>query len=102
VASFDNQTLVNGPGGVRHTDVVGTAVRDRRHPYCQCVSEVNAWLIALLFLFIVYKVVTKVVVGGLSLMRAGGYHYSILVMRFWFETTETKNRTHLNPIDENS
>jgi hypothetical protein len=46
-------------------------------------------------LFIVYKLVTKVVVGRLNLMRAGGYHYSILVMRFWFETAETKNRTHL-------
>jgi hypothetical protein len=47
-------------------------VRDRRHPYRQCVSEVNAWLIVLLFLSIVYKVVTRVEVGGLNLMRAGG------------------------------
>ena len=38
-------------------------------------------MIVLLFLFIVYKVVTKVVVGGLKLLRAGGYHYSILVKR---------------------
>jgi hypothetical protein len=46
--------------------------RDRHHPYRQCVSDVNAWLIVLLFLFIVYKLVTRVVVGGLNLMRAGG------------------------------
>jgi hypothetical protein len=39
-------------------------VRDRRHPYRQCVSEVNAWLIVWLFFNLVNMFVTRVVVGG--------------------------------------
>jgi hypothetical protein len=44
-------------------------VRDRRHPYRQCVSAVNAWLIVWSsfvwsFSFIVNMFVTMVEVGG--------------------------------------
>jgi hypothetical protein len=38
------------------------------------------------FVYFLYFLITKVVVGGLKLTRAGGYHYSILVIHFWFET----------------
>jgi hypothetical protein len=63
-------------------------VRDRHHPYRQCVSEVNAWLIVWLFLFIVYKVVTKVEVGGLKLLRAGGN----VTQYWWCASGSTQHR----------
>jgi hypothetical protein len=65
-------------------------VRGRRHPYRQCISEVNnAWLIVWLLLIIVNMFLARVVVGGkidggrLPLPDAGD---ALLVMRFWFET----------------
>jgi hypothetical protein len=61
-ASFDNRTLANGPGRVPHTDVWTMAAVC--HPYRQCVSEVNAWLILWLFLNFVNMFVTRVEVSG--------------------------------------
>jgi hypothetical protein len=58
-------------------------------------------VIVLLFFFIVYKVVTRVVVGGLNLMRAGGN-----VTRAFGSTPHRAVysfvKTHRNPIDENN